>query len=1198
MPLPTMNRSIEAGRARQSENVPSSRASPGRRGTGLSNARIAALGLPLAAVLLMLLSGFAAPVANPVSAHAPLAPRALSGASLGVSAGSVPAGGISAGIPSALLSELTGSLPMSSNGFPTAFALEHQMAVPASLLEQELRARSALLASPVPSAVPAVTGNPNNLIQSYAQAGSTIQVGSSNQSLANAGFDSADITNISTGSTFYQTHGFTGVSVSKNAGSSWVTNWPGQASAWSTSGNVNYGDVLGWPVLDPAYTGGVNGYTNDFLFGWQHEISPVLAATPSASNMYLLSPYAHYCFAYFDSTCGSTASVWNASWGVAVASSTNGGTTWANPVPIVGQPYFKELYEPACGTAAAGNYISNLNYEVNAADLAVDPSGNVYVAYSFWQLDYGTPAFQCNVTLGGYTLNAVGVTYGVSVTASSNSGATWSAAHAVALNTITLPTSSGLRYPYMDVHLAVGAGATPDVYVVYADPWNYTTSSQLAFAMADTANSGSTWTTAADLSIAADSMRASPGNWFFNDSAPILAIDNWSGSSYKGNMYLVWNDNRSATPPGNPSIAFSENTGTGWSSPVYLSPSTSALNFYDPTVSVDPSGGIWVAYYTANPSNGNYHLYGIYSGDGGASWSSEFVISTATSTPGHGASAIPIYGMPSIVGTSAGAYVSWEDCRATSCASGFDPSTYLALCEPASISSNAAGISANVTVGGATTSDPLPAKLGLVVYSNVTVGVPTWIPTPNGTYINEFASYSGAVSSGSNPVTFAYTGGNLVATYALVPGSWVAGTIGPAGLTGLAVSITDILNHEKVSPKLTSGASGAKFNATVPGGDTFNVTASATGYQTRYFQGSTTNFQTLTVDLTLPKLTGVIHGTISATTGTEGIDNATVLINGSALPKTAIDQTTGQYSATEPWGTYYVNITAPGYVGCNESLPTTLAPNGAAQVSCALEGAWVNGSVNIYPVKVWITPSGGAAQPITLTVNGGRASWTLAVPGGTYTILAHEPGYSTYNETYTVAAGVGIDKSISLTNRGLIEGQISPTSYQGNQPVFFVNNATQSTNNGAFNVSELASSTKYYISAELVGYKTNSTLVLVTPGNATWWNVNLSKLSSPPPPPNCNLTPLPAGCPQPKVNNQTPAGTNVLVYVGIGVIVLIVVIAAVLVLMRRGRGGGGTPVMAPPTSDPSLYGGSTMPGPESPPMAQDGTYPPPPPPSS
>ena len=106
---------------------------------------------------------------------------------------------------------------------------------------------------------------------------------------------SADLINISTGSTFYQTHGFVGVSDSKNGGNSWSTTFPGQASAWSTSGNVNYGDVLGGPVLNPDYTGGVdpNIAMQDYSYA---SSDPVLLSTPDASSTVLVSPFLPYCF--------------------------------------------------------------------------------------------------------------------------------------------------------------------------------------------------------------------------------------------------------------------------------------------------------------------------------------------------------------------------------------------------------------------------------------------------------------------------------------------------------------------------------------------------------------------------------------------------------------------------------------------------------------------------------------------------------------------------------------------------------------------------------------------------------------------------------------------------------------------------------------------------------------------------------------
>lgn len=215
----------------------------------------------------------------------------------------------------------------------------------------------------------------------------------------------------------------------------------------------------------------------------------------------------------------------------------------------------------------------------------------------------------------------------------------------------------------------------------------------------------------------------------------------------------------------------------------------------------------------------------------------------------------------------------------------------------------------------------------------------------------------------------------------------------------------------------------------------------------------------------------------------------------------------------------------------------------------------------------------------------------MPFPGGTYTIVAHEPGYSVYNETYTLAPGTDLNltaaKSIVLTNRGTIEGTIHPASNNGHTPSLTVDTTPETVlGNGQFSVSELFRATTYNVSVSLTGYQSAHQLVLVTPGNTTWVNFTLS------PPPTCEQL---GNCPHNNTtggNNGSSMGITTLEWIGIGVIVLLVVVIAAVLLMRRGGGGASAPAPSPSmTSDagtpstpmePMPDGGSTAPPPASP----------------
>ncbi|MCI4357890.1 MAG: hypothetical protein L3J95_02070 [Thermoplasmata archaeon] len=1031
----------------------------------------------------------------------------------------------------------------------------------------------------------------NWYLNSYAQPGTTIQVGPSNRSLANAAFDSADLLNISTGSTFYTTHGFVGVSVSSNGGATWTTNWPGQNAAWSTTGNVNYGDVLGGPVLNPDYTGGVDPNIITQFYGFT-PVNPAIASTPTASSTVLVAPFIPYCFEYFTSAC--PVSTYATASGIAGVRSANGGTTWGAPIPIESQPFYHTYAVAACGNYPANTYIVP-DVQVSSLGAAMSTYGDAYAAFSVTGFDYyGSTYLICNTTVTPNVLqyNWAGITFSTEVAVSINGGTSWGAPHTVAFfNWTGANLATGIPYnPLFDgVNVAIGPAPAETAYVTYSDLVNGTAFGNTAIGLVTTSNNGTSWTAAGDIpALLPNVVRASGSNWLYNFSTPVIAADNWSGSTYKGHLYLTWADNRTTTQvSGYPSIAFSSSSGAGWSSPTFLSPNTpTSTQYVDPSVSVGPTGTVWVSYYGSNPSNGNYHLFGAYSTDGGATWSDQFVISDTVSAPGSTTTAIPIYGATSIAATSAGAYVSWEDCRAANCALGGNATTYLALVHPVLITSNAAGISATVSVGGVQSVYPLPASTGWDTNLTVTVSVPNWVATPNGTYIEEFASFSGAVASASNPVSFTYAGGALTVHYVLTPGSWIIGSIRPM-IPGARLTIVEISTSQAVAATLMPGTGQFTYNVTVPGSQSYTVTASAPKYQTQSQTVGTTNLKEKAANFTLVKTDGWIAGAISSSTGAAGLAVAVLTVNDTPV---AFNKTTGRFNVTEAWGCFYVNLTSNPtslYLGTKQNTcGTQVLPGTTSTLRLSLKGAWINGTITPYPVTVTIN-----GVVVGLNVTGNTAQWVDALAGGTYTIAASQPGYSFFSTTYTVPAGTSLNltgsKGIVLTDRGTIEGIIAPPSNNGHVPSLTINGATESIlTTGSYSVSEPGSSKLYAMVVKLSGYDSAYRNVTVNPGNNTWVNITLNLTIQK----GCQAT---NSCPPPTCQTnaslcvKTSTALSPLVYVGIGVIILLVVVIAAVMLMRRGKGGSGMPAPgapmmgeAPPPQTPmelSPDGGTTEP---------------------
>jgi hypothetical protein len=92
----------------------------------------------------------------------------------------------------------------------------------------------------------------------------------------------------------------------------------------------------------------------------------------------------------------------------------------------------------------------------------------------------------------------------------------------------------------------------------------------------------------------------------------------------------------------------------------------------------------------------------------------------------------------------------------------------------------------------------------------------------------------------------------------------------------------------------------------------------------------------------------------------------------------------------------------------------------------------------------------------------------------------------------------GTNSLLTVTNRGTIEGFITPASNQGHAPLLLVNGTAETVlGNGAFSASEIASGSPYNVTAELSGYESSTHFVNVTPGNTTWTNFTLLPNSPP-----------------------------------------------------------------------------------------------------
>ena len=166
----------------------------------------------------------------------------------------------------------------------------------------------------------------NWLVTSPSEPGTLEQLGGSNRSLILVGYDLGPLRNSSSG--FFATHGIVGISISRDGGRNWTTNWPGQNASWSSGSSVDDGDVLSGALLET------------FAYGVANTLPAVsLNASEAAPNVVGLSTYGPACY-----YTGCTASEFNASSGVAIVRSADGGTTWSAPQPISNQVHHQIDY--------------------------------------------------------------------------------------------------------------------------------------------------------------------------------------------------------------------------------------------------------------------------------------------------------------------------------------------------------------------------------------------------------------------------------------------------------------------------------------------------------------------------------------------------------------------------------------------------------------------------------------------------------------------------------------------------------------------------------------------------------------------------------------------------------------------------------------------------------------------------------------
>jgi hypothetical protein len=943
---------------------------------------------------------------------------------------------------------------------------------------------------------PSASDPSNTELDNFSSTTSVAQVGASNQSVVVGATDASQAYVTDDGLGYFCCHGLSAAYRTNNGGVSWSTGWVGLNASWSNTKSWSYGD---FPFGEPSLAGGSNG-------------------TVLYASIYV-QPCAYYAG---EVPCNSTVGL-PAPAGIAVSRSINSGVSWQAPVPINNQSWYK-FFSIVCGTTTySGPLPANISGKPSLAYASA--AGLAVVAWDVVSYDL---SLSCQGGVGVYTINSI--SYFTEVSTSTNNGITWSVPHTIGRVASVAPS------------VAVGPAPGYDLSVVYSDYVNGT-SSTYTFAFSQSTDRGVKWTAPADIgpTTLVHPTLGAPPDAFATPSIASIAVDNWTDSSYRSTIYVVWGDNRTAAASGSPSVELVRSTsgGSSWSGATIVDAATAHAQYFEPTVTVGPEGRVWIVFYEMDPADGGYQLYGQYSVDGGAHWTSPFAIADTAGYPGPLVTSIGDW--VGAAATSAGLYSAWTDCRWSGCPQNGDTAAYAALTGPVSVTSTVPGVFATSIADGVTAASTTPLATGWDEGASVAVNVSAWVTYGNTSrYVAVFSNFSGIATSSSDSVFFGYPGGStLSANYVAQPAAWISGTVSP-------VSGSPVVTVDGAPVPLTPwNATTLQFNVTVEAGASYRVVATGEEYTTFFTNLSTSAFRVSPLTISLARMDGWIHGTLLPPTATLTVNNT---------PVASVNQSTGRFNVTVGWGSYWVNASGTGLTATSQYV--TVAPGLGTLVNAGLVGGWIDGVVA--PTNATVRIDGNV---VTLT----SGSFNVSVLGGSHTVSASLRGYTSFSETLSISPTQQINLVISLTDFGWIRGTVSPITASvvvGGNLVAVVG--------GAVNVSLLAGAT-YNVTVAVAGYSDGWKNVLVTPGNVSFANFTLTPLAS-----TCT-----SDCGS---KNSTPPATTTTslpfswLDVAIAAVVVLGAALAVAFLLMRGPGDDGPPPeveAAPPTEpapDEEIYG--------------------------
>lgn len=963
--------------------------------------------------------------------------------------------------------------------------------------------------APLPSALPApfsagvatragpgplVSDPANPELANYSSTTAVTSAGPSNQTVV---VGTEDLTTLAAGSWSFLGEGLSAAFRSTDGGALWSSaEWLGQNASWASASSESYGDI---DAGEPSLAGGANG--------------TVLYAT-------IYAPGCIYVEIDCNSTLGPAAPA-----GIAVARSSNSGATWSAPEPVNNQSFYK-LFSITCEGAPLSAYLpANISDKPSVAYSAA--SGEALLS---WDVLSYTLALSCQGPSGVYEIT--GLTLSVDVSVSVNNGVTWSAPKTVGRINTGDPASE------------IGPAPSYPLSVVYDDDYNGSATSH-SLAYSQSTDAGAKWSAPVDLgpyTLVYPNNGTEPDQ-FLVPTLPSYAVDNWSASSFRGDKYVVVGSNLSASAAGTPSVLFLRSAAgsSTWSGAAVLDRGNATTEYFEPTVTVGPTGRVWVVFYELATRSGDYQLYGQYSDDGGSAWTSPFAIADAPSAPGVAVTSIGAW--VGAAATSAGLYSAWTDCRWAGCATDQVTAAYAALTEPVTISSGLPTVVATAASSGQTTSGAVPFSTAWDNDATVAVSVPGWVPLTNTTdWVGVFSNFTGLFDANSASVAFGYGGGgSLVASYSTAPAAWISGTVYPA-----SADPTVTVEGQTLALSPYNGTALA-FNESVEGGSQYSLSVSAFGYTTVSRRVLSQAGASTPGPIVLARADGYIHGRLLAPFP------ATVTVNGT--PVTTVDPTTGVFNVSVAWGAYWVNATGPGLDRVAQFI--AVAPGLSSEVNLTLVGAWIDGTVA--PGNASVEVDG---TPVTVT--GGV--FNVSVPAGAHTVTAEIRGYSSFRATVDPVPGTSAFVTIAITDYGTILGSVAPVTAS-----VLINGAVVPVVSGTFRAEELAGSV-YNVTVAAPGYEDGYANVPVTPANTSFANFTLAGV------PGCTSHCGGSGGSPGATGGATSAPFS---WLDVGVAAAVILGAALVAgfLLLRPPGSGTAPPEeaspdpdAPPPGDEAIYG--------------------------